>query len=226
MTHSKRYQELLKKVPEQALSIEQAVEFIKKNALEKFDPTLELHVRLGIDAKQSDQTVRGAVSLPAGTGKSIRIAAVAADDADLKAAREAGADLVGSQEIIDQIKKGKLDFDVLVATPDMMPRLGKVAKILGPKGLMPNPKTGTVGPDMANMIRPIKQGKANFKNDESGIVHLAVGKKSFKAEDLEKNIQAALEAVRALKPANLKGTYIKNVTLSSSMGPGLRLAVK
>ncbi len=226
MAHGKKYQELLKKVPGERLTSEQAVDFIQENSIEKFDPSLELHVKLGIDPKKSDQAVRGSVSLPAGTGKEVKVAAVVADETEAKAAKSAGAELVGGDEIIEQIKKGKINFDILVATPKMMPKLGAVAKILGPKGLMPNPKTGSVGPDLEKMIKPIKAGRANFKNDDGGIVHLMIGKKSFKAEDLVKNITAAFEAIKALKPTTLKGTYIKKVSLSSSMGPGLTLSIK
>ncbi|MFH0830603.1 MAG: 50S ribosomal protein L1 [Parcubacteria group bacterium] len=222
---SKRFTALVQQAPKGKVGVEEALRFIKEKSNEKFDATVELHVRLGIDPKQSDQTVRGSVALPAGSGKKLRVAAVISSNKE-KDVKQAGADLVGGDEIIDQIKANKLDFDVLVASPDMMPKLGKVAKILGPRGLMPNPKTETVGPDVSRLIKAIKAGKANFKNDEYGIVHLPVGKKSFKLEDLTKNVEAALEAIKAAKPESLKGSYLISVTLASSMGPGIALAVK
>jgi large subunit ribosomal protein L1 len=221
---SKRYRALVEAAPKQKVSINEALTFIKEKSTEKFDATVELHVRLGIDPKQSDQTVRGSVALPAGTGKTMRVAAVVSSNKE-KEAKEAGADLIG-ESIIDQIKANKMDFDVLIATPDMMPKLGRVAKVLGPRGLMPNPKTETVGPDVARMIKAIKAGKANFKNDEYGIVHMGVGKKSFKLEDLVKNVETAFEAIKAAKPESVKGNYLKSVTLSSTMGPGLTVSAK
>jgi large subunit ribosomal protein L1 len=205
--------------------IKEAVEFLKEKSNEKFDSTIELHVRLGIDAKQSDQTVRGSAALPAGSGKKVKVAAIVSDKFSATA-KEAGADVVAGDDLIEKIKTGKLDFDVLVASPDMMPKLGKVAKVLGPRGLMPNPKTETVGPDVAKLVKAIKAGKANFKNDEYGIVHIPVGKKSFSVEDLQKNIEIALEAVRTAKPEGVKGSYFRSVTLASTMGPGIKLAVK
>ncbi|MFO0705124.1 MAG: 50S ribosomal protein L1 [Candidatus Andersenbacteria bacterium] len=224
MPHSKRYKALVTQAPKEKVSISEALTFIKEKSTEKFDATVELHVRLGIDPKQSDQTVRGSVALPAGTGKTMRVAAVVSSNKE-KEAKEAGADLIG-ESIIDQIKANKMDFDVLVATPDMMSKLGRVAKVLGPRGLMPNPKTETVGPDVARMIKSIKAGKANFKNDEYGIVHMGVGKKSFKLEDLVKNVETAFEAIKAAKPESVKGNYLKSVSLSSTMGPGLAIAAK
>jgi len=224
MTHGKRYKALVKEVPQDLISIEEALKFIKDKSDEKFDPTVELHVRLGVDPKQSDQQVRGSVALPAGTGKDVRVVAVV-DDAKVKEAESAGADRTGGEDIVKEIKAGKMDFDVLVATPDMMPKLGSVAKVLGPRGLMPNPKTETVGPDVGKLIAAIKAGKANFKTDDYGIIHMPVGKKSFDLEKLQKNIEAALDAIKAAKPKGIKGQYIKNVRLASSMGPGLKVKV-
>jgi large subunit ribosomal protein L1 len=217
---SKRFKALVEAAPKERVSVADALKFIKESAAPKFDESVELHVRLGIDAKQSDQTVRGSVALPAGSGKKLRIAAVVSE-AKEKDAKAAGADRVGSTDIVAEIKAGKLDFDVLVATPDMMPKLAAVAKVLGPRGLMPNPKTETVGPDVAKLIAAIKAGKANFKNDEYGIVHLPVGKKSFALEDLIKNVEAALEAIKSVKPKGVKGQYVKSASLSSTMGPGV-----
>jgi len=225
MSHSKRYNAVAAAAPKDKVAVAEAVIFFKEKSTEKFDASIELHVRLGIDPKQSDQTVRGSVALPAGTGKTLKVAAVVSSNKE-KEAKEAGADMVGGDDIIEQIKQNKLGFDVLVASPDMMPKLGKVAKVLGPRGLMPNPKTETVGPDVGRLIKAIKAGKANFKNDEYGIVHMGVGKKSFTQEDLVKNIETAFEAIKAAKPESLKGNFIKSVTLSSTMGPGLALSIK
>ncbi|MDP2587603.1 MAG: 50S ribosomal protein L1 [bacterium] len=225
MSHGKRYTALAQAAPKEMVSVAEALTFIKEQSNEKFDATVELHVRLGIDPKQSDQSVRGSVALPAGTGKTLRVAAVVSGNKE-KEAKEAGADLVGGDDIIEQIKQNKMDFDVLIATPDMMPLLGKVAKVLGPRGLMPNPKTETVGPDIGRMVKAIKAGKANYKNDIYGIVHMPVGKKSFSLEDLTKNVESALESIRAAKPESLKGSYIKSASLSSTMGPGLQISLK
>ncbi len=208
------------------VALDEALAFVKEKSDEKFDSTVELHVRLGIDPKLSDQTVRGSAALPAGTGKTLKVAAIVSDKFSA-AAKAAGADIVAGDDLVEKIRtSSKLDFDVLVASPDMMPKLGKVAKILGPRGLMPNPKTETVGPDVAKMIKAIKAGKANFKNDEYGIVHMPVGKKSFKIEDLKKNIETALDAIRGVKPDGVKGGYFKSVTLATTMGPGIKLAIK
>lgn len=226
MSHSKRYTALAKSAPTMKVALDEALAFVKEKSDEKFDSTVELHVRLGIDPKLSDQTVRGSAALPAGTGKTLKVAAIVSDKFSA-AAKAAGADIVAGDDLVEKIRtSSKLDFDVLVASPDMMPKLGKVAKILGPRGLMPNPKTETVGPDVAKMIKAIKAGKANFKNDEYGIVHMPVGKKSFKIEDLKKNIETALDAIRGVKPDGVKGGYFKSVTLATTMGPGIKLAIK
>lgn len=219
---SKRFKALAEAAPKESVAVADALKFIKEKSNEKFDASVELHVRLGIDPKQSDQTVRGSVALPAGSGKKVKVAAVVSD-AKQAEAKAAGADTIGGQDIIDEIAKGKMNFDVLVATPDMMPKLGRVAKVLGPRGLMPNPKTETVGPDVGKLIKAIKAGKANFKNDEYGIVHLSVGKVSFSVADLTRNAEAALEAIKSAKPKTIKGTYLQSATLASSMGPGIAL---
>lgn len=224
MAHSKRFNGLQKLVdPKKSYPLAEAVELVKKTAGTKFDATIELHVRLGIDPKKGDQQVRGTIALPHGTGKSKRIAAFVTGE-KAKEATEAGADLVGAEELIDQIAKtGKIDFDVAVATPDMMPKMAKAAKILGPKGLMPNPKTETVSANVKKMIEDLKKGKVAFKNDDTANLHIAVGKASFDAQKISENVAAALDTIQRAKPAASKGTYLMNVTLTSSMGPGVKV---
>ncbi len=225
MAHSKRYDELAKLVdPKKAYPLAEAAELVKKTATAKFDAAIELHAKLGIDPKKGEQQVRGTISLPHGTGKTVRVAAfVNADKA--KDAKEAGADLFGGEDLVAEIgKTGKIDFDVAVATPDMMPKLAKVAKILGPKGLMPNPKTDTVGANVKKMVEELKRGKVSFKNDDTGNVHVVIGRASFDAAKLALNAEATIEALRKAKPASSKGVYFANVTLSSTMGPGVKVA--
>ena len=203
----------------------EAMELVKKTSRVAFDATVELHLRLGIDPKKGEQQVRGTITYPHGTGKTKRVAAFVSGDRE-REAREAGAHLVGGEELIAEIgSKEKIDFDVAVATPDMMPKLAKIAKILGPKGLMPNPKTDTVGTNVKKMVEEIARGKASFKNDDTGNVHLAIGKVSFEAQTLLDNFNAALEVLKRVKPASSKGIYIKNAVLTSSMGPAIRVAV-
>jgi large subunit ribosomal protein L1 len=186
---------------------------------------VEIHAKLGIDPKKGEQQVRGTISLPHGTGKTKRVAAFVNGE-KMKDAKEAGADIVGAEEVIDELaKSGKIDFDIAVATPDMMPKLAKVAKILGPRGLMPNPKTDTVGTNVKKMVEELKKGKISFKNDDTGNVHISVGKASFSETQLTENINAALDALRKAKPASAKGSYFGNVTLSSTMGPGIKVQV-
>ncbi|MCL2485499.1 MAG: 50S ribosomal protein L1 [Endomicrobia bacterium] len=201
-------------------SLAEATELVKQTAKAKFDETVELHIKLGIDPKQSDQIVRGTVLLPNGTGKSKRVAVLAKGEKQ-KEASNAGADSVGSDDLIEEISKGKLDFDVLVATPDIMKDLSKVAKILGPKGLMPNPKSGTVTFDVGQTVTELKKGRVEYKNDAYGIIHCPVGKASFDKEKLAENIRALFEAVSKAKPSSSKGQYIKSVSISSTMGPGI-----
>lgn len=222
---SKRYQAVATKISaDKSYSIAEAIAFLKE-APTKFDSSIELHVRLGIDPKKSDQTVRGSAQLPHGTGKTKRIIAFVGSNAEADA-KAAGADSIGTAEIIQAIKTtGKVDFDVAVATPDMMKLLAPIARILGQKGLMPNPKTDTVGPDVKKMITALKKGKVNFKNDATSNVHLAVGKLSFTAEQLAENIQATIEALRKAKPAGSKGQYFRSVTVTSTMGPGVAISV-
>jgi large subunit ribosomal protein L1 len=202
--------------------LEEAVGLVKQTAKAKFDETIELHVRLGIDPKQSDQMVRGTVSLPHGTGKTLRVAVIANGD-KIKEAEAAGASVAGSDDLIEKISKGWMDFDVLVATPDTMKNLTKLGKILGPKGLMPNPKAGTVTVDVAKAVKELKLGRIEYKCDSYGIVHCSIGKASFAADKLRDNAKTLLETIIKAKPAASKGQYVKSVSMSSTMGPGIRL---
>jgi large subunit ribosomal protein L1 len=201
-------------------SLEQAVALVKKNATAKFDETVELHVRLGIDPKKSDQTVRGIVVMPHGIGKTKRVVVLAKGEKQ-KEASAAGADETGDAELIEKISKGWMDFDVLVATPDAMKDLARVAKILGPKGLMPNPKAGTVTFDVGRTVKELKAGRIEFKADDYGIVHAVVGKKSFPEKNLLENAETLLHALQSARPATAKGAYMRSVTLCSTMGPGV-----
>ncbi len=200
----------------------EGVALVKKSATAKFDETVELHVRLGVDPKHADQQVRGIVNLPHGVGKTKKVAVVTKGEKQ-KDAQGAGADLVGGEELIAQIAGGFLDFDVLVATPDLMKDLAKLGKILGPRGLMPNPKSGTVTMNVAKTVKELKAGRIEYKVDEYGIIHLPVGKASFEADKLIGNIKVVLEAIIKAKPSASKGTYLQAVTLSSTMGPGIKL---
>jgi large subunit ribosomal protein L1 len=202
----------------------EAVDFLKDNAYTKFDSTFELVCNLGIDTKHSDQQVRGVVSMPHGTGKVIRVA-VFAKEAKLEEAKKAGADIAGSDELLQLIQSGKIEFDCCIATPDMMGVVGRVAKILGPKGLMPNPKLGTVTVDVAGAVSKAKAGQVEFRADKAGIVHAGVGKISFSKDDLLANVNELLSAVMKSKPSASKGTYLKSVYVSSSMGPSLPIDV-
>lgn len=219
---SKRYRALVKERPPSALPLPEAVAFVKAHANAKFDETVELHVRLGVDPKKGEQAVRGTVAFPHGSPSSVRVAVFVRDTKEGEAARTAGADLVGGAELVSRVKeKGGLDADVAVATPEMMKELVPIAKILGPKGLMPNPKTGTIGPDPAAIVRELKGGKSAFKMDDAGNVHFAVGKASWEADKLAANAKAALDAIRAARPAAVKGEFVRSVTLASTMGPGV-----
>lgn len=203
--------------------LEAAVTLLKDGAKAKFDETVELHFALGVDPKQGDQQIRGTVTLPHGTGKTKRVIAFV-DANNEAAAKAAGADIVGTEEVLnDIIRTGKIDFDVAVAVPSMMPKLAKAAKILGPRGLMPNPKTETVGPNIAKIIEEQKGGKLSFKNDNTANVHMIVGKASFSPENLVANIKVAVDAIRKSKPASSKGVFMKSVTITSTMGPAIKL---
>ncbi len=205
-------------------TLEEAVELIKELSHANFDETVELAVNLGVDPRKSDQMVRGSVSLPHGTGKPVKVLVFAKGEKE-KEAQEAGADYVGGEELVEKIQKGWLDFDKTVATPDMMGMVGKLGRILGPRGLMPNPKLGTVTFDVAKAVKEIKAGKVDFKVEKAGIVHMPVGKVSFDKEKLIENVKSAVETILRAKPSAAKGKYIKRVTLSSTMGPGIRVDV-
>lgn len=223
---SKRYREVAKQVdPAKVYNVSEAVVLAKSTANTKFTGSVELHIRLGIDPKKADQLVRGSVTLPHGTGKQKRIAVFATGPA-AEAAKKAGATIVGAEDLIAQVRqKNGIDADVVVATPDMMKTLSSVAKILGPRGLMPNPKNETVTPDVAKAVKELSGGKVTFRNDESGNLHQVVGKTSFADAEIIANIQAFIEAVKRVKPKDAKGTYLQSITLSSSMGPGVRVQV-
>jgi large subunit ribosomal protein L1 len=222
----KRLNEVYKLVDKNKIyTLAEAVVLVKDTAKAKFDETVEVHIRLGIDPKQSDQIVRGTVSLPHGIGKTRKVAVLAKGEKQ-KEAETAGADLVGFDDLIESISKGNLNFDVLVATPDVMKDLSKVAKILGPKGLMPNPKSGTVTFDIGTTVKELKKGRVEYKNDSFGIIHVPVGKASFDKEKLADNIKILVEAVLKAKPSSSKGQYIKNISISSTMGAGIYVEQK
>jgi large subunit ribosomal protein L1 len=200
----------------------QALEIVKKSAFAKFDETVEVAVRLGVDPKHADQVVRGTVVLPAGTGKSVRVLVIATGE-KAREAETAGADFVGADDMIAKINDGWLDFDVLIATPDQMGKLGKLGRVLGPRGLMPNPKAGTVTMDVTRAVRETKAGKIEFRVDKAGNVQAAIGKVSFPLESLETNFNAFMDQIVRSKPASSKGVYVKNVSVSSTMGPGVKI---
>ncbi|MEC4684142.1 MAG: 50S ribosomal protein L1 [Nitrospirota bacterium] len=204
--------------------LDEALDIIKETSFAKFDESVDLAVNLGVDPKKSDQIVRGTVSLPYGTGKKVRVLVFAKGEKE-KEALEAGADYVGAEDLVEKIQKGWLEFDKAVATPDMMGLVGKIGKILGPRGLMPNPKLGTVTFDVGKAVKEIKAGKVDFRVEKGGIVHMSVGKVSFDKEKLSENVKVALSALMKAKPAAAKGKYIKGVVLSSTMGPGIKVDV-
>jgi large subunit ribosomal protein L1 len=223
-THGKKYKAAAeKRNPETRYQPRQAIELVKSTAFAKFDETVEVAVRLGVDPKHADQAVRGTVVLPAGTGKSVRVLVIAAGD-KAREAEQAGADYVGN-EYIAKIKENWLDFDVLIATPDQMGQLGALGRILGPRGLMPNPKAGTVTFDVARAVRETKAGKIEYRVDKAGNVHAAIGKVSFAPEALEQNFTAFMDQIVRSKPTTSKGVYIRNVAISSSMGPGVNIDI-
>ena len=227
MSHrSKRFQEAQKLIDSaKRYSVSEAVELVKKTSTVKFDAGIEVHMRLGIDPKKADQVVRGSVSLPHGTGKAKRVA-VFAEGKDAEAAKKAGAAVVGAEDLIKEIKtKSVIDFDIAVAHPSMMKHLGQIAKILGPKGLMPNPKNETVAADVARAVKELQGGKVAFRNDETSNLHQLIGRASFEVKQLEENLQAFLDAVNRVKPSGAKGIFILSATLTSSMGPPIPLAV-
>jgi large subunit ribosomal protein L1 len=222
---SKRRKQLIKINEEHpnATSAQEALQLIKKAPAVKFDQAVELHIRLNLDSKVSDQQIRSTVNLPGGTGKTVRVAVIAKGE-KVKEAKDAGADFSGSEELVTKIGEGFLDFDKLVCTPDMMATLSKLGKLLGPKGLMPNPKDGTVTVDVAKTVKELKAGKVSFRSEKDGsMVHMAIGKLSFEDNRILENLTAVVEQVQKIKPASVKGTYIKSAYLSSTMGPGIRL---
>ena len=222
-THGKKYVAAAASFDRDAVhDLAAAVAKVKTMATAKFDETVEVAVRLGLDTKKSDQTIRGTVTMPSGTGKSVRVAVFAAGDA-AKQAREAGADIVGSDDLAAEVEKGNLNFDVAIATPDMMPLVGKLGRALGPRGLMPNPKTGTVTTDVARAVSEFKGGKVEYRTDRYGNVHVPVGKASFTANALVANVRAVLDELQRAKPAAAKGRYVKRITVSSTMGPGVKV---
>jgi large subunit ribosomal protein L1 len=226
MTHrsGKQYQAAAKQVLRKPRTLEEAVALVQKVKFAKFDETLEVHLRLGVDPKHADQMVRGTVVLPNGLGKSKRVLVIASGERQ-KEAEEAGADLVGGEEMVQKIQGGWMDFDAVIATPDMMRSVGKLGKLLGPRGLMPNPKTGTVTMEVARAVREIKAGKVEFRVDKTGIIHAPVGRVSFPSGKLVENADSLIQAVVKAKPAAAKGKYVRSVTLCSTMGPGVRLDV-
>ena len=224
MKHGKKYNEAAKQVDRATLyDPADAVALVKKTATAKFDETVELHIRTGCDGRHAEEQIRGAVVLPNGTGKTVRVLVFAKGD-KVNEAEAAGADFVGGDELIPKIQnEGWLDFDVVVATPDMMGVVGRLGKVLGPKGLMPNPKAGTVTMDVTKAINDIKAGKIEYRLDKSNIVHCPIGKVSFSEEQLTENLKAIMDAIVKAKPASLKGTYLKSITISSTMGPGVKV---
>ena len=218
----KKFEAAKKQVPEHPLTIEDAIPLLQKVKYAKFDETVELTARLGVDPKHADQMVRGTVVLPHGLGKSKKVLVIAAGEKQ-KEAHDAGADHVAGEEVVDKINGGWMDFDAVVATPDMMRAVGRLGKVLGPRGLMPNPKTGTVTFDIATAVREIKAGKVEFRVDKTGIIHAPVGKASFPAQSLIENAHALVDSVVKAKPSAAKGKYLKSVTMSSTMGPGITI---
>lgn len=222
-TRSKRYEAAAAKIDRDRLyRPAEAVDLIRETVAVSFDPTVELAVRLGIDPRKADQQVRGAAALPHGTGKSVRVAVVA-DGAKATEAEEAGADIVGADEVISRIEADQLDFDAVIATPDQMGRIGRYGKVLGPRGLMPNPKSGTVTNDVAEAVREVKAGKIEFRTDRQGNVHTILGKASFPASALLENYSAVVEELRRLRPAAAKGRYLRSVHMATSMGPSVAI---
>lgn len=218
--HSKAYRAAVEKIGDATYAPLEAFAMVKEVATTKFDQTIEAHFRLGIDTRQADQQLRGTVSLPNGSGKTVRVAVFAEGDA-ARAAEEAGADIVGSDDLVAEIQAGNINFDAAVATPDQMAKVGRLGKVLGPRGLMPNPKLGTVTPDVAKAIKELKGGRVEYRADRYGICHVIIGKCSFTAEQLAENYGAIYDEILRMKPASAKGRYVKSVTVVSTMGPGV-----
>jgi len=220
---SKKYLEAAKKIETaKTYSVDEGIALAKEVAFANFDETVDLAFRLGVDPRHADQMIRGAIALPAGTGKSVRVCVITSGD-KIKAAEDAGADFVGSDDLVAKIAGGWLEFDRVIASPDMMGKLGRIGRVLGPRGLMPNPKLGTVTPDVAKAVTEQKAGKVEYRTEKTGIIHVPVGKKSFDNDKLRQNIEAIITAVVKAKPASAKGTYMKSLVLSTTMGPGIKL---
>ncbi|MBV8983036.1 MAG: 50S ribosomal protein L1 [Acidimicrobiia bacterium] len=223
MATSKRYADALRTFDrEQLYGPAEAIDLVKDNAKAKFDESVELATRLGVDPRKADQMVRGTVSLPSGTGKPVRVAVFAAGPA-AQEARDAGADIVGADDLVEQVQGGMMDFDVAIATPDQMGQVGKLGRVLGPRGLMPNPKTGTVTADVAKAVQEFKGGRVEYRTDRYGNVHVPIGKASFDKNALMANLRAVVDELNRAKPASAKGRYIKNMTVASTMGPGVKV---
>jgi large subunit ribosomal protein L1 len=221
--HGKHYTDAVRRFDRDALhSSAEALDLVKGLASAKFDETVEVAVRLGVDPRKADQMVRGTVALPSGTGKDVRVAVFAAGEAATEA-RAAGADFVGAEDLAAEVEGGMLDFDVAIATPDLMPQVGKLGRVLGPRGLMPNPKTGTVTTDVAKAVSDFKGGKVEYRTDRYGNVHVPLGKASFSPDALGANLRVVLEELERVKPASAKGRYFKRITLASTMGPGVKI---
>jgi large subunit ribosomal protein L1 len=223
MGTSKRYADALRTFDrEQVYGPAEALDLVKDNAKAKFDESVELAARLGVDPRKADQMVRGTVSLPAGTGKPVRVAVFAAGPA-AQEARDAGADIVGAEDLVEQVQGGMMDFDVAIATPDQMGQVGKLGRVLGPRGLMPNPKTGTVTADVGKAVQEFKGGRVEYRTDRYGNVHVPIGKASFERDALMSNLRAVVEELNRAKPASAKGRYLKGLTVSTTMGPGVKV---
>lgn len=208
--------------PEQEYPVKDAIDLVKAGAATKFDESVDLVARLGVDPRKADQMLRGTVALPSGSGKDVRVAVFATGD-QAAAAKAAGADVVGSDDLVAEVEGGRTDFDVVISTPDLMAQVGKLGRVLGPRGLMPNPKTGTVTPDVAKAVEEFKGGKVEYRTDRNGNVHVPVGKASFSADDLLANLTTVLDELKKAKPASAKGRYFKKVSISSTMGPGVKV---
>ncbi len=218
----KKFESALAKVTKALYSLEEASDLVKQAAFAKFDETVELSLCLGVDPKRADQMVRGTTVLPHGTGKKVRILVIAKGEKEQEA-REAGADFVGSDDLLQKIQDGWLDFDSMIATPDMMGAVGRMGKVLGPRGLMPNPKTGTVTFEVGKAIQEIRRGRVEYKVDKAGNIHVPVGKVSFQVQQIRENAQSVFDSIMKVKPSSSKGKYVKSATLSSTMGPGIHL---
>ena len=223
--HGKNYEAAEKQVEQRPYSPDDAIALLKKTSFTAFDPTVEIHMNLGVDPRHADQQVRGVASLPAGTGKTMRVLVFAQGD-KAREAEQAGADFVGSDDLIKRIEEGWVDFDVAIATPDQMGKVGRLGRILGPRGLMPNPRTGTVSMDLTRVIGEVRAGRVEFRVDRTGIIHAPIGKLSFEETRLRQNLSAFIDAIVKAKPSGAKGQYVKSIYVSSTMGPGIRLELQ